>query len=68
MAGLFDPVDGTVVEVDGTRYRYKTGGGLYRWQALPPHRTYKNSGRARQFAAALDRIAQLETQIEASAN
>lgn len=63
MTGLFAPADGTVVEVDGTRYRYKTGGGLQRWQALPPHRTYKNSGRARQFAAALDRIAQLETQL-----
>lgn len=63
MIGLFDPADGTVVEVDGTRYRYKTGGGLQRWQPLPPHRTYRNSGRARQFAAALDRIAQLEAQV-----
>lgn len=63
MAGLFDPADGTVVEVDGTRYRYKTGGGLFRWQPIGPHRIYRNSGRARQFAAALDRIAQLEAQV-----
>lgn len=68
MTGLFDPADGAVVEVDGTRYRHIAGGGLFRWRAIPPHRTYRNSGRARQFAAALDRIAQLETQIEASAN
>lgn len=62
-AGLFDPADGTIVEVDGTRYRYVAGGGLFRWQPLRPHRTYRNSGRARQFAAALDRIAQLEAQV-----
>lgn len=64
MTGLFDPADGTVVEVDGTRYRYKTDGGLQRWRPIPPGRTYRNSGQARRFAAALDRIAQLEQQIE----
>lgn len=63
MSDLFAPPDGTVVEVDGTRYRHKTDGGLQRWRPIPPGRTYRNSGPARRFAAALDRIAQLEAQI-----